>query len=490
MTSERDNAVILDADGTLRLLRRKDRGGTWFAKITVPLPLRSNPRNPYCKRDLGVTDRDQAVQLAWLEHEKIYKRIASTGSLSAKSMRQRADDYLAWAKTRTKLLGRDGRPLFKMVEFARQQTCLNRYIVPFFDEKQRTLESLTTRDVEEFLDWRRGYYIDGPGRDRAFVQYERAGKVIRRPIKNATDPAGSTLQKDLVALRGLFKFHKIQPPTWDAVPANSTARPGFSDAEFDQLRLALHVRTRLHKPGEMRIQQGFRVALDRFTAQRRHLLKIFVMFMSSTGLRPQECMWLRFVDIQDDPSLEDGKTRIHIRANHPALKHKSHARVVVPRPDAVFACGMLMAFYTGQFIPWLGLDCSTPPGGYLQPDLMLSRQSWLWMHPDGSRIESFDAGFDEALSDAGLLMADDGQKRSPYSLRHHYATDRIRAGIPISHVADNMGTSEAMLRMHYKHTVAEHHAEVLGAERPGRGSIFDLVVSRGKTARSTQSWEP
>ena len=71
MTSERDNAVILDADGTLRLLRRKDRGGTWFAKITVPMPLRSNPRNPYCKRDLGVTDRDQAVRLAWLEHEKI-----------------------------------------------------------------------------------------------------------------------------------------------------------------------------------------------------------------------------------------------------------------------------------------------------------------------------------------------------------------------------------------------------------------------------------
>ena len=44
----------------------------------------------------------------------------------------------------------------------------------------------------------------------------------------------------------------------------------------------------------MKIQQGFRVALDRFTAQRRHLLKIFVMFMSSTGPRPQECMWLRF----------------------------------------------------------------------------------------------------------------------------------------------------------------------------------------------------
>ena len=123
------------------------------------------------------------------------------------------------------------------MEFARQQTCLNRYIVPFFDEMQCTLKLLTTRDVEEFLDWRRAYYIDGPGRDRAFVQYERAGKVIRRPIKNATDPAGSTIQKDLVALRALFKFHKIQPPAWDAVPANSTARPGFSDAEFDQLRL-------------------------------------------------------------------------------------------------------------------------------------------------------------------------------------------------------------------------------------------------------------
>ena len=120
---------------------------------------------------------------------------------------------------------------------------------------------------------------------------------------------------------------------------------------------------------------------------------------------------------------------------------------------------------------------------------MLSRQSWLWMHPDGSRIESFDAGFDEALSDAGLLMADDGQ--SYYLIRCDITTPQIVSGLGFYITCRRQhGTSEAMLRMHYKHTVAEHHAEVLGAERPGRGSIFDLVVSNGKTARSTRSREP
>jgi hypothetical protein len=51
----------------------------------------------------------------------------------------------------------------------------------------------------------------------------------------------------------------------------------------------------------------------------------------------------------------------------------------------------------------------------LPPDI------WLFCHPDGKRIKSFENGFDKVVSDVGLLHHD-GRKRSLTSIRHSYAS--------------------------------------------------------------------
>jgi integrase len=45
----------------------------------------------------------------------------------------------------------------------------------------------------------------------------------------------------------------------------------------------------------------------------------------------------------------------------------------------------------------------------------------------------------------GVLFGSDGKKRTPYSLRHTYATVRLSEGVSVFQLAANMGTSVEML---------------------------------------------
>jgi integrase len=69
----------------------------------------------------------------------------------------------------------------------------------------------------------------------------------------------------------------------------------------------------------------------------------------------------------------------------------------------------------------------------------------LFCRRDGSPILSFKKSFEQALKTAGILYGSDGKKRTPYSLRHTYATMRLSEGVSVFQLAANMGTSVEML---------------------------------------------
>lgn len=65
---------------------------------------------------------------------------------------------------------------------------------------------------------------------------------------------------------------------------------------------------------------------------------------------------------------------------------------------------------------------------------------------DGTPIQSFKKSFEQTLKRAGVLNdGSDGKKRTPYSLRHTYATMRLSEGVSVLQLAANMGTSVEML---------------------------------------------
>jgi len=73
----------------------------------------------------------------------------------------------------------------------------------------------------------------------------------------------------------------------------------------------------------------------------------------------------------------------------------------------------------------------------------------LFCLPDGSLPESFNKPFKALLEEAKLLHClVTGKERSLYSLRHYYATQRLLESVPISDLADQMGTSILMITKH------------------------------------------
>jgi|APFEC2959095136_1045048.scaffolds.fasta_scaffold04966_3 integrase len=86
------------------------------------------------------------------------------------------------------------------------------------------------------------------------------------------------------------------------------------------------------------------------------------------------------------------------------------------------------------------VDASVPPS------------ETIFCHRDGSPITSFKKSFEQALRKAGVLYGSDGKKRTPYSLRHTYATMRLSGGsafwrwcVPGWPVLSQLGSSSVAL---------------------------------------------
>jgi integrase len=78
-------------------------------------------------------------------------------------------------------------------------------------------------------------------------------------------------------------------------------------------------------------------------------------------------------------------------------------------------------------------------------DGSVSPSETIFCRRNGSPILSFKKSFEHALKKAGVLYGSDEKKRTPYSLRHTYATMRLLEGVSVFQPAANMGTSVEML---------------------------------------------
>jgi hypothetical protein len=93
---------------------------------------------------------------------------------------------------------------------------------------------------------------------------------------------------------------------------------------------------------------------------------------------------------------------------------------------------------------------------------------------DGTRPahERLVKAFKVFLTKYDLLKDKEGQVRTLYSLRHTYATTRLRQGISWDDLAIQMGTSRAMLERHYsKFKVEDRAAEFSGLDEKRRKQL-------------------
>jgi hypothetical protein len=86
--------------------------------------------------------------------------------------------------------------------------------------------------------------------------------------------------------------------------------------------------------------------------------------------------------------------------------------------------------------------------------------------PDGLLFNTFDSGVAGVLTLAGLRKdPKSGRNRGIYSCRHSYATRQVQDERNAQELADNMGTSVAMLNRSYFHFDARAAADRLAGSK-------------------------
>jgi integrase len=458
--SQASKLIEVGSNGDIQIWKRLDqKTPQFYCRVWLPQEARENRRNPYKRKALGTQDLQVAKDMALEFAADVRAKVRTKESIFTVSFQKAANQFIKDLEARLKT------GEIPQNKLKRNQTSIERYLIPYF--KDKSIDAIDGDALEGFLKWRRDYYTSGPGRAQTYVEFLRNGKKLQRPLAGSRIPAGSTLAKDLVSISLMLDFAKAKrwisrKPDMPKLKIVSNRRPDFSSE--DQERILGYFRAMDSKDG---ITMKDRERTSRTVNRSWALLEYFVRFMLITGVRVQEAHGLKWKHIElKDPIYNDvewrrygsnepvspenswkplgPETRIRVRIprNLVGLKSPSHARIVIPTSNGFTIVEQLKSMY-------VVFDERTP-----QPE------DPLFMHPNQTPIGSFRNAFGTLLDKLNLRKQDE-ISRSLTSLRHTYACNRLRRGTSVYVLCKNMGTSEAMIRDHYDHLIAEEFAESL-----------------------------
>jgi len=370
-----------------------------------------------------------------------------------------------------------GNPATNLKKYARHEQSIRLHLNPFFGSMG--IRDIQPEEVERWLEWR--LLPHPPGDSSEGPADTVAGSPAYSP------PARSTVQKDAVAFAAVLRHarlrFKVDTRFVPELPLPSrtedTRRPRFYPDEWQRLSQALYDR--------MIASKGKRGPLSQNSVWYRGMLFFFVMTLHGTGLRVAEAMRLKVKHLRRVPEnaarLEEYRRESELRAlnnesesfreerrriientisnaydyrivvtSDHQLKHYTHRRMVVPTLDMTARFDQMLTILVINFLEEFG-------GGNMRTQIdQLSPEHWLFCHQDGTRIKSFDHGFDEVLNEVDLLYRDE-KRRSLTSIRHTYASERIESrAADLKSIADNMGTTVDMLNKHYAQEIRELRA--------------------------------
>ncbi|GHD46498.1 hypothetical protein GCM10017083_15670 [Thalassobaculum fulvum] len=324
---------------------------------------------------------------------------------------------------------------------------IDRYLMPYFGDM--SVSSITDKVVAGYWDWRINYWVSETGQAK-IASAQKTRTTAKRPYKQklgnvAKVPAPKTLKMEQSVLRQIFGWAarsgivsyppEVKAPVTKS-PGTVSRRPAFDFDEWQQLYRFLRVwAAGEHESGSDGGRSPKRSAHSLHLWQRQ-LLRNYVLIMGMTGLRPNEARQLRWKDVQ---VIQNGNDHTFV-ALHVSPTTKTGERLCIPLARCRDVLERVRAAST-----------------HTQPD------DFVFCGRDGTPIENFGKTFKSVLTEAGLLKDRFGRVRTIYSLRHTYATLRILHGsVSIDDLAQNMGTSPAIIFQHYRHITTRQRAKELG----------------------------
>jgi integrase len=272
---------------------------------------------------------------------------------------------------------------------------IQRYGLPFF--KGKTLDSINNALMQEFIAWRRA-------------------NSVRKVATTAT------MNKDLGSLKVFFAW---------------TLRNGFIERaiEFDKPKVKQVRRTHFDARDWATLTRFLREWVQQsktgkggHKTREREMLRNYILILANTGIRVGEARALRWRDVTTDKDRNDAPIVVL------NVKGKTGEREVVARNFDVNS-------YFDRIRQLRKGETSHDP----------SDDEFVFCNRDGGPIGSFKKGFKNLVSAIGVEYDSHGQRRTIYSLRHTYATFRLKEGVNHYALGQNMGTSVKMLEQFYGH---------------------------------------
>lgn len=401
-----DDELRLEA-GKLVLFRRN---GLWQARIAIG-------NRKYLWKSLKTSNTAEAKRLGLkLFHQTEYK-LGEGLPVQSRTFDDVIDEYIAEREADNKL-GKEAKRGSSIKHTSDAMLRQIKRVSKFWKEYagKRAIEAIDDKVLRDFIPWRKTYY--------------HKHKDIHHNAKR--DPTDKTLQFDLGICKMVLRYAKDHGylgnkplPTFAFTPKLKRVRPAFTPTEFRKLRNEL--------------RRWIDAASDNAKWVRsRWLLHDYALTLAMSGIRVGEANNLRIRDV--DPVLDvDGRQTIQLY-----VRGKTGTRTVQPHID-------LYEVLKER----LDVNDDAKPN------------DWLFAMPDGSKIITLADQFDAFLKFAGLRENGAGEKYTLYSLRHYYAVKSL-ARADILSIAQNMGTSVAMIESYYgKHGISPERARKLA------GSVGD-----------------
>ena len=435
-------------DGNIVFLQRDDTPNIFY-----------RIKNPYdggwIQRTAKTSKLEEAEQIARKHSNDIQYRMQFGLALVPKSFHAIADMYIQEltdeivADLRNERILRDYEPI------------IERYFKAYFGDRE--IDTIQTKDITAYRDWRNQYWISGPGSEQKFIEYVRNDKRIRKPAPKRKAPSKQAVNVENVVLRGIFntalkhghvKEHQLPSIRTPIGPRNKkNRRASFTKEEYETLISFLF--------------EWCRQADDRWPelAARRQLLWRYVTFLFHSGLRPG--------------SETDGLCWKHVKEVHTSSGEKRYRLTITGKTGTRYPVVTASAVAA---LDNIRVD-NRKPSDPNEPVFCL---------PDGTHVKNdyFRQLFRKALVACDLLHDEMGNARSLYSCRHSYATFLLLyQDVNVYKLAVQMGTSVRMIEEHYGHVLPEQAIdELTGADVDDEFDIQDWL--KDEMQRAAAEAEP
>jgi len=406
-------------NGQILIYKRADSSDNWHCRIKLR-------GKPYVRRSLLTDDRAEAIEKAEeLLSELKYKNKRGL-AINSRKFNTVCRAYL---KELQKKVDMGATPAKRLVN---EKCWIERYFVPFLGKYDT--DKVTDMVISKYRDWRRMYNVTGEGSKKQYVEYERNGKIIRAPKLNQGEPSARTIAIEDSTLRAIFEFARKngnitreEIPTLKSPRVKANRRPNFDKAQWQKV----------YRRSMWRSKQSDNI----HTQKARLLLHDYILIMAGSGMRPTEAKTLRWCDIETfNAKDEHGDEKEFLKLS---VRGKGKKRVFVPQPNTKKYFDRLRERQE-QYASEHGYE--------------ISETDFVFANEYGKQTGSFKNGFDALLKSLDMVEDNHGQKYAPYSLRHTYATFRLIEGVSVYKLAENMGTSVAMIEKHYGHLKPEDAA--------------------------------